>query len=110
MRNDMARTPGTNRAVESGFAFLDRLYTVAPNMRFFRREAKPGLWLESLDRSARESTLRKAFSDARTVEVREKEAKLALKMGEKQALVEARSTQASLKRERLAGELLSIGL
>lgn len=64
----------------------------------------------------REEILRKAFNDAKAVDGQEKEAKMALdraillKMEEKKALGAARLAQASSKRERLAGDLLSVGL
>ena len=56
--------PSTNRAVESGFGFVDRLFSTSPNMSRARQEAKLMLktnrtldWLMSLPAHERENTI-----------------------------------------------------
>ena len=73
-------TPSTNRSVESAFAFMDRLYARAPNMRHFRREASTLFtlnhtrdWLDSLSVDERTAIVTRAFHECKGVEVEAKE-------------------------------------
>ena len=66
--------PSTNRAIESGFGFVDRLFTHAPNMSRSRLEGKLMLvknhtqtWLESLSTDERRKVIQEARASVGTL-------------------------------------------